>query len=573
LTLTQSQSEYIQSLTQEKIDSGLDSESIKKVLDILESSLNEITEIKEKMQHLKDGYNQLKGEQGQPDIQKKSKKNQDYSSVKERKSIEPKQRKGRGKRNDKVQNLREEICYFPKDQLPPDAQLKGYVNVIVQDLNVTSDNICFKIETFHSPSNKKTYRASRPPGFEGEFGPGVIALTYGLKHDANTSVPNIHRFFKHHGVLISKATLSRFLTQEIDQFHQEKDEIVAAGLQSTCFQQIDDTGFPVMGEQYHTHILCNPFYTAYFTTPHKDRLTVLKILSQGLKLKYLFNSNAFELMKIFRIPNKIVQYLRKECDEKLLDEQDLNLVLQELPTKNRNRSQLDRRIQESAAIAWYHIQDEFPAIEVLVSDDAPQFSHIGHHQALCWIHAGRSLKKLNPLVPVYKEVLEGILTEFWDYYRQLEDYRKQPDPNLKANLEDRFTQLFQRKTGYSELDKNLLSIAANKQKLLLVLNYPQIPLHNNAAELGARAQVRKRDVSLHAVSLEGARSVDTFLTLVQTTNKLGINFYEYVYDRITKENNIGRLAVILLNHAGRDDLINKFKGDKVSDILEIPVQQ
>jgi hypothetical protein len=571
LALTQSQYEFIQSFTREKIERSSDSGTIIEFLDIIESSLNELTEVKEELQLLKDENNRLRGEQGKPVVPEKTKKNQDYSSEQERKSREPTQRKGRGKRNDKIKITREEICYFPKDKLPPDAQYKGFTKVIVQNVRVINDNICFKIETYYSPSTGKTYRASRPSGFDGEFGPGVMALIFTLKHDANTSEAGIHRFLAHHGVHISLATISRYLIQGIDLFHQEKDEIVAAGLQSTCFQQIDDTGARVHGEQFHTHILCNPFYTAYFTTPHKDRLTVLKILFRGDELKYLFNSAAFELMKTFRVPNKIINYLRTTCEGKSLAEQELNLVLQELPTKNRNREQLDRRIQESAAIAWYHLQDESPAIKVLLSDDAPQFSHIGQHQALCWIHAGRALKKLNPLVPVYRELLEDILTKFWDYYRQLENYQKQPDPITKIELEDRFTKLFQIKTGYSELDKHLSSIVANKQKLLVVLDYPQIPLHNNAAELGARAQVRKRDVSLHAVSLDGARAVDTFLTLVQTTKKLGVDFCEYIYDRITKSNQIDRLASILLNKAGRPDLISNFKQDKESVAPELLV--
>jgi hypothetical protein len=36
----------------------------------------------------------------------------------------------------------------------------------------------------------------------------------------------------------------------------------------------------------------------------------------------------------------------------------------------------------------------------------------------------------------------------------------------------------------------------NPMGLLMVLKYPELPLHNNEAELGARAQVRRSDVSL-----------------------------------------------------------------------------
>jgi len=64
----------------------------------------------------------------------------------------------------------------------------------------------------------------------------------------------------------------------------------------------------------------------------------------------------------------------------------------------------------------------------------------------------------------------------------------------------------------------------NKDKLLLVLKFPTIPLHNNESERGARVQVRKRDVSLHKITPEGTKALDTFLTLKETTRKCGINF-------------------------------------------------
>jgi len=50
---------------------------------------------------------------------------------------------------------------------------------------------------------------------------------------------------------------------------------------------------------------------------------------------------------------------------------------------------------------------------------------------------------------------------------------------------------------------------AHKDSLLLVLKFPELPLHNNPAELGARGRVRKRDVS--------------FGHVLKTANKLGIH--------------------------------------------------
>ena len=49
--------------------------------------------------------------------------------------------------------------------------------------------------------------------------------------------------------------------------------------------------------------------------------------------------------------------------------------------------------------------------------------------------------------------------------------------------------LFGAPSGYAELDKCMASTRLNKSALLLVLRFPELPLHNNPAELGARGRV------------------------------------------------------------------------------------
>ena len=129
------------------------------------------------------------------------------------------------------------------------------------------------------------------------------------------------------------------------------------------------------------------------------------------------------------------------------------------------------------------------------------------------------------------------------------DFKNEPGDFCVEKLRDQFDSIFAQETGYLPLDKILKSILDNKDKLLMVLKYPQIPLHNNAAELGARALVKKRDVSLHSRSEDGAHAVDIGLTITQTAKKLGVNAYEYIHDRLT-ENKMERLARTLLRKAG-----------------------
>jgi hypothetical protein len=68
-----------------------------------------------------------------------------------------------------------------------------------------------------------------------------------------------------------------------------------------------------------------------------------------------------------------------------------------------------------------------------------------------------------------------------------------------------------------------------------VLKNPEIPLHNNASELGTRDQARRRDVSFQTINEKGTESKDTFMTITQTAKKLLVNSYHYILDRVSKK--------------------------------------
>ena len=405
-----------------------------------------------------------------------------------------------------------------------------------------------KVEIYYSPSTRKTYRATRPAGFEGEFGPDIRSFILIMKHLANASESSIHSLLTTYGSHISKSSISRLSRKDSGLFHKDKAEIVRAGLLSSNYQHIDDTSARVNGEQWYTHILCNPFFTAYFTRPHKDRLTILKILASGSELQYIFNETALELLKTFKISDAIFNHIDEFFDKKPMNEEMLESLLHQLPTKIKNRIQLHRRIKEAGAIGWYQNQGELPVVQFLMSDDAPQFRHIALDHALCWVHAGRHLKKLNPLTPLYQQEVDGILQEFWDLFRDLNEYRGNQNLYDPVVLEKRFDSLVSLETEFLALRKVMENLRENKEKLLLVLKNPKLPLHNNPAELGARAKVRNRDVSLHTLTADGTEAVDTFMTLVQTSKKLGVNISEYI-SGVLSHKDVEPIAITLFKKA------------------------
>lgn len=504
----------------------------------------------EENQALRNELNRLKGEQGKPDIRPNKDKSRDISSEKERNTNPPKERKGRRGRNHKVPITHpQHKCYFPSEELPSDVVFKGFRRVIIQDIKVILDNAELLLEVFYSPSKKKTYMAARPPGCEGEYGPGVRTFILTSKHMGNMSESCIHDMLTSYGILISKSSVSRISRRDAALFHDDAEDILKAGVLTGKYVHIDDTGARVDGRQHFTQILCNPFFTAYLTLPHKDRLSILRKLLMGIELKFQFNDATFELLDLFKVPERVRKYLKENCDGLTLTEQELMILLKKIPSDNHNPDQLYRRILESAGITMYHEQKEVPVIQTLVSDDAAQFRHIAKFHSLCWIHAGRIIKKLNPLTPLFQDEVSRVSENFWIYYRKLLAFQQEPEPSDIEYLRTQFDKIFTQNTNFPALDKILHTIFDNKEKLLVVLKFPYVPLNNNPAELGARVAVRKRDVSLHTITPEGTKAVDTSMTIIQTAKKLEVNPITYIIDRIT-HNELERLAVTLVKKAG-----------------------
>ncbi|MEH2032833.1 MAG: hypothetical protein V7K67_24935 [Nostoc sp.] len=79
--------------------------------------------------------------------------------------------------------------------------------------------------------------------------------------------------------------------------------------------------------------------------------------------------------------------------------------------------------------------------------------------------------------------------------------------------------------------------------MLVVLGHPELSLYNNPTELAARTMVQRRKISYATQTKFGTKAWDVFMSLVATTRKLGVSFFEYMSDRILK---IGHIPCWLL---------------------------
>ena len=275
-------------------------------------------------------------------------------------------------------------------------------------------------------------------------------------------------------------------------------------------------------------------------------MAILDLLLCGKERTYRFDSKALDLLSDFNVSKKICDQIRQLTSDREMSEKEMQELLGKIfmnPKKGKNTKS---RIMEAAAIAAYQRQTDIPIIEVLLSDDAPQFKKLTLEQALCWIHEGRHYNRLTPVVPLNAEILAKFKTSFWDYYGELLKYKENPTPEQSEILSTQFDSIFSTKTGYVALDDRIEKTRNKKEALLLVLKYPELPLHNNDSELGARVEKRRQDVSLHTKSEEGTDAKDAFLTVTQTAKKLGVNAYKYIYDRISKAFSMPSLADLIV---------------------------
>lgn len=515
-----------------------------RLLNLVDTQAGQLHAAAAEIQRLRDEINRLKGEQGRPHIKPATApRPPTLSSEAERHTPTPRQPRAK---QAELLVTREEVCRLDRATLPPDAQFKGYEDVLVQDLRIECETIRFRKEKFYSPSCGQTFLAPLPPGYHGQFGPDLHSFVLSQYFGANVSEPQLARLLGYFGIAISRGHLSDMLIAQVADFHAESSNVLAAGLASSFYQHLDETGTRVDGQNYSCHVLGSLCYTAYRTTAGKDRLSVLRALTDLQPLAYRLTARVQTYLQEQGLAAKWRAKLAEWPLDQGWSEAELTQRLAEWVGLPPLQAKL---LREGLALGAYQTQTAWTPVQVLIVDDAPQWRQVSEEIGLCWIHEGRHYKKLVPAVGYLAQIQRRFLGRFWRYYRQLQEYQRAPDAARAEWLRRKFRRLFSTETAYGALNEVIARTRAKERELLLVLKYPQAPLHNNAAELGVRQRVRKRDVSFGPRSPAGLQAWDTFMTLVETTRKLGVNFHAYVRDRLRRGGQIPPLADLVKQKA------------------------
>jgi RNAse (barnase) inhibitor barstar len=438
---------------------------------VLESLCGIITDLFKENQELKDEVNRLKGEKGKPKLKQNKDASADTQKNKEKMESGSKKKKTKGSKNDKIKIDRAETIKLDKTNLPDDIEFKGYEEKIVQNIIIKTDNVLYRLEKYYSPSLRKTYTAEIDDSLKNtEFGVETKALISTLYYENRVTENKIASFLNANGLLISEGTISNILIkEESKELTRIKNEIFEAGLSSSIYQQIDDTGMRLSNKNAYATIVCNEKYSAFFINTSKNRETIKTFLPPSLSSMFT----------------------------------------------------------------------------VLIGDDAPQFKKIAEKYGLCWIHEERHYTKLTPIFEYHRKELDRVRSENWGYYKKLKDYKEAPTEQKKNELWDDFDTIFKQKTYYDELSKRLSLTFEKKNELLTVLDYPEIPLHNNLSENGVREMVKKRKISGGTKNEDGQKAWENNMSILATCKKLGICFFDFMKGVFAKNTTVNLPELIL----------------------------
>jgi hypothetical protein len=258
----------------------------------------------ELIQELKDEIARLKGHNPRPKITpsrlEQPKKNK--SKGRDRK------RPGSKKRKKSAELIIHEEQKVPAKDVPEGSKFKGFKDFMVQGLVLKAHNIRYLLECWQTPDGG--YVTAEPPEelCGKHFSPELIRFVLYQYHHCHVTQPLLLEQLHEFGVEISAGQISNILIEGKNHFHQEKEAVLATGLEVSSYVSVDDTGARHQGKNgYCTHI-GNQWFSWFETTATKSRINFLKLLRAG-RTDYVINSDAVAYWQAQKLPRGLHELL------------------------------------------------------------------------------------------------------------------------------------------------------------------------------------------------------------------------------------------------------------------------
>jgi hypothetical protein len=432
-----------------------------------------------------------------------------------------------------------------KVAVPHGSRFKGHEPFLVQDLVISARATCYQRERWITPDGQ-TILAPLPEGIDGHFGPELRRFVLMQYHQGQSTLPRLAALLRSVGVAISKRQLQRLLTDRGADFVSEAQDVLRAGLQTSRFVSVDDTGARHAGKNGFCTQIGNDWFTWFGTRASKSRLNFLDLLRAG-HTDYVLNDAAYDYIRRHALSAPLIARLTAQTQTGFADQAAWLAHLDRLGFTGLDVTPNPVRVATEGAM-WGSVQShKFLCDAVVLSDDAGQFN-VGRH-ALCWVHAERLVQKLDTFTDKQRAAQVRVRSLIWDFYASLKAYQLKPRPHRAVALRTRFDHIFVRRTGFVTLDRLLQRLHANKTELLRVLERPEIPLHTNGSENDIRCYVTRRKVSAGTRSDVGRDCRDALLGLAKTCDKLGVSLWDYLGSRFKV---VGNIRVRPLDHYVRE---------------------
>lgn len=481
-------------------------------------------ELEEKLRNLENENRRLKGEKPKPEIKPTSTSELNPT---------PKKKHDKKSKNEFIEIDETVNLDVPKEDLPKDAKFIGKRNIVIQELEIKRRNLEIWISRYWSDELGKVIEAELPAGFKGsQFGPQLRSFILYQYYKNRVPHEKIRKNLEDWGIFVSKGTINNILNELPEEFNEDMSSARAAAIKRCSQVHIDDTGAKFDGKNFHTFVVSNKFYTSYSTGPEKNRWSAAGAMMGGVQ-KFIINDNAVTFVARKLKKPEITNYLSKLKSEQIYTRKELEELLGHSPFSSLCKQHQDL-IRTGLAIGALQSKSAGPPIHFLISDDAPNFVSLTKNHQLCWVHEIRKYKLCEVFRRIESETLEKLVQEWRKFYGLLLRFRDTQTRELRLKVRSEFKRICSIKTLVRPLDEQLKRTWENREGLLLFLKFPQVPLHNNQAELDIRERVIKRKISLQNRSLEGMRAWDLMLSLASTCQKLKISFWKYVEDRISQ---------------------------------------
>jgi hypothetical protein len=400
---------------------------VKQLLLIIETQASIIDGLNEQVQQLKDEIARLKNQPPRPKIRPSQLEGNRRKKSKPHKGKRP----GSEKKAKTAQIKIHDIESVEPDHIPEGSQFRDYKDFVIQDIKFEPFNTLYRMKVYMTPGGGFVC-GKLPEHLEGKhFGPTLESYILNQYHHCHVTQPLLLEQLHEMGIDISSGTLSNIITESKDEFHAEKDAILAAGLKASNYIHVDDTGARHNGQNgYCTHI-GNELFSFFESTKSKSRINFLKLLRAG-HTAYAINPDAIAYMQANHLPQYILQSIMPASFVVFDGDHEWRAFLDRSGIVKQRHIQVATEGALIGSIIEHGLSDNL----VIISDDAGQFNVLRH--ALCWIHAERTIDKIVPFTDQAKDDLKRVRGQIWDLYQGLKQYKQQPDAKSKQKLESLF---------------------------------------------------------------------------------------------------------------------------------------